>query len=1736
MSQLFYRPKRLLRHARRPGACRRWTALLLCLCMVLGLFPLSARSAGGYAVEFVNYDLSSLTGSYTFANVPEGARLCLLSEVQETRPDYAGESGCTWYLYLEGDADAGYGPAAIPDPPAREGYTFRDWAAQGATDDTLYTVTEDTVFVARYISEGQYVVNLYYQFDNADNTVAAETSTTPYGYGAQISISLPVSDSLAGLTPAIKGSAELNQLLTGTAFAGTLDEDFLKACREAGYVAWDGEARDYLRDENGNVQISIPITYSVAGEVHFTVEYWQQNTEDEEYTRFEMVPGTVTGTTRVSLQELGLVKQYEGFTLTAPSAENAASYTVSAEDTSVIRLYYDRNVHYIYYQMNGGNVVDPVPLRYGQAIPAAVSDESLATRLGYRFDSWLWLGEQGRPMAEPLVMPDHDLTLEANWVGADTTVTLVYWLENANDDSYTVAGQQTITVTSGETVGYDIGEGRQSTVDYDISPHLSAEAMVGAGIPDGEYFTFVYADSSTEYAPGAEGAPKTAEGDGSTVINLGYTRKEYTLVFHLGRTTSGWWGNTQFQISTSTNSTSTDPDNWQAGHSWMTVSSSPTLTINGEQHTIPEDNSNISGCYSITAKYGAYISDLWPVATEDTVTQAGSYYLFTWATHHESDYYQSHDNKNIIGIYPTMSAELILDPAKPDTVHHLVGYWNSPLRNKVHHYMFEAVPGTTGEAGEFDKQYTVYSPVMEESQGSGGKDAVSGLSFYEYSQTEVRTSAEAWRQNAPAFANVTYQYGCYSGNDVYFFYTYNNYTVTYHENNADLTTSRPAGTKTEGFHYIAGMTLAEELANSGFDYDYTPEPPFVSSYGNAYTFAGWYTDANLTFQVDWATENPASSANYYAKWIPPSFAMTLIVPGGSLYEDSLRQFTDLGYTYTVSQETDGGTGEVTTTYVVSGIPGGTKASEIVTQRHGARSDYGLAFDYWGYDVNGTEQRYLFDESELVTGDLVLTARWKTEYTGQYTVRYLTGTPQSNGLDTVALDGVTYYRLLEDKVVTGVAVGSSVTEEARAVTGYLSSVGALTHVVNAQGGTYFDFIYTPATAQVTYHVHYVRDVGVDYGRTAPPSDVIRLAEDKTVTMEAAALSQSTAVSEAAVMVGGYTPRDSWNTTFVLSAEEGQNHFYLYYVSNTYTVSFSATYYFMQDDGTYSAAHTFRLSAQDVLGKTIRAQELVDNYQQYLEDSGDLAQRMEGHTLDTEMTSPLSILLTQKTSTGQGETENVILIYMKNADYTVTYDLNDGGDLAFPAGWENADSFLSKGDGAYTQTVTYPAPADVPATVPSRLSFTFAGWNTAADGSGTAYTAEALGNALWYQAGGLREDIRLYAQWEGQLVVTFHLREGAWTDTSGQFHNIGTGDTPLWAAYVSSGASVPQPADPSYVQSNGTAYSFVGWTDIHPDDWHFATDDNRIDLASFEAYRYDFSKPITANTTLYAVWDPDVTTFLVFKTDTGTTPLAGAVFTLERLQATVSGNPTDGYTYTLVEENGNYATDSSFVTRELTTEADGSLSFENLPAGYYRLTETAAPSGYQGLTQPIILFAPYEGQPSLYEPADSPYVEAAELNGDLRVTVQNIAQYSVTIEAPSALLLTYTPPDFVWNPETLAYEAADGSPGQWTVTSAQGEPQEITVTNTSQGQNSLEVAIALTYLDDYSYLLPLSRLTGGDGFTDGTGAGEVSRSGTLAGASSATFTLSVEGILPVDAALPAAETEAGALTVRVTRPSG
>lgn len=114
---------------------------------------------------------------------------------------------------------------------------------------------------------------------------------------------------------------------------------------------------------------------------------------------------------------------------------------------------------------------------------------------------------------------------------------------------------------------------------------------------------------------------------------------------------------------------------------------------------------------------------------------------------------------------------------------------------------------------------------------------------------------------------------------------------------------------------------------------------------------------------------------------------------------------------------------------------------------------------------------------------------------------------------------------------------------------------------------------------------------------------------------------------------------------------------------------------------------------------------------------------------------------------------------------------------------------------------------------REHYAFAGWNTHADGSGTAYTP---GSSVPFT---FNENITLYAQWTPiDYIITFDSREGSLVPT--QYISI------------SSLGSVVKPGDPTRDH-----YDF--------DDWYTETECENL---------YNFGAAVTSDLTLYAKWNP------------------------------------------------------------------------------------------------------------------------------------------------------------------------------------------------------------------------------------------------------------------------------------------
>ena len=233
------------------------------------------------------------------------------------------------------------------------------------------------------------------------------------------------------------------------------------------------------------------VTYQPA-EVEFTVKHYKQNVADDNYTLLETE--TKNGYTESPVGD-GLAKNtktdtnYSGFY----SLLYDTTTKIAADGSTVVEIYYDRYYYLMNFDLDGGYGVEPIYARYGAPISVGTP-----TKPGYSFNGW-------NPEL-PATMPAESTTHKATWNAGKTSYTVVYWYENADDDGYSYVADQTIPdVAPGTSVSSDTYKGQNFTSENKDTKH------------------FTYNEKKAETV--------TVAGDGSTVLNVYYTRNTYTLKF-----------------------------------------------------------------------------------------------------------------------------------------------------------------------------------------------------------------------------------------------------------------------------------------------------------------------------------------------------------------------------------------------------------------------------------------------------------------------------------------------------------------------------------------------------------------------------------------------------------------------------------------------------------------------------------------------------------------------------------------------------------------------------------------------------------------------------------------------------------------------------------------------------------------------------------------------------------------------------------------------------------------------------------------------------------------------------------------------------------------------------------------------------------------------------------------------------------------------------------------------------
>ena len=219
--------------------------------------------------------------------------------------------------------------------------------------------------------------------------------------------------------------------------------------------------------------------YTPRTDTRYIVVHHQENANDDDYTVVDIdyLTGTTLNTTAAE------AKTYEGFTVQPFRQEQ-----IKADGTTVVNIYYKRNVHTITYNITGNyfaqNGYGTQSYKYGQDVTAI----DTPSQRGYIFEGWRNV---------PTTMPNEDVTAEGNFVVGPTTYTVKHMLQNIDDNDYTedVAARETL---DGIT-----------------------EDMTNAIAKDYTGFTAL---SITQVQIAA---------DGSTVVEIRYNRNNYTLTYKI---------------------------------------------------------------------------------------------------------------------------------------------------------------------------------------------------------------------------------------------------------------------------------------------------------------------------------------------------------------------------------------------------------------------------------------------------------------------------------------------------------------------------------------------------------------------------------------------------------------------------------------------------------------------------------------------------------------------------------------------------------------------------------------------------------------------------------------------------------------------------------------------------------------------------------------------------------------------------------------------------------------------------------------------------------------------------------------------------------------------------------------------------------------------------------------------------------------------------------------------------
>ena len=268
------------------------------------------------------------------------------------------------------------------------------------------------------------------------------------------------------------------------------------------FVGWVDEAGNSFTGFGKQAEITETTTRTITARYEAALYVYFLNPDGSQIMRTEKVGDHEAHDFTTVSYEVDSTHKLVGWAAKKNGTENIADkISVPADQTSVNVYAIIKEGYWVSFNSDGGSIVDSQFVLHGDNL---VLDKSTTpTKPGYSFDGWyngLTKVENGATVTSPM-------TLTAHWKAAKVSYTVIHWWENADNDEYSFHESQELQGLTGATT-------TAAAKSYTIK---------GKNIHGKDTSDKVFTATTIEQ--------KTIKGDGSTIVNVYYKRKTYTMHF-----------------------------------------------------------------------------------------------------------------------------------------------------------------------------------------------------------------------------------------------------------------------------------------------------------------------------------------------------------------------------------------------------------------------------------------------------------------------------------------------------------------------------------------------------------------------------------------------------------------------------------------------------------------------------------------------------------------------------------------------------------------------------------------------------------------------------------------------------------------------------------------------------------------------------------------------------------------------------------------------------------------------------------------------------------------------------------------------------------------------------------------------------------------------------------------------------------------------------------------------------